>query len=496
MNDHEITSSYVRGNKGPLGTRLFFKAVIYLVIFQMVFLGVPFPVIPDYDRLPPYLLRILEEMPGPVQEIAEKTVETINDMAETLDVPGAYAAAPADTTAVTFDGWTSTTTNPLRIFTPSLPGEAGASQRHVGKWDDAKYRLEVGDSDALTLYELGYIKIDGLQMSVAPATTTVRNVMYISPNRIGAVVDLSGCILRGKGNYTSSGIDGSAKIGAGSILRAWNNIIYDHTSASSKGINSSDADLVSYLYNNLIQNTMAGFVNTAGTMTAINNIYQQGGVSGDGYSGTFSASSLYNISDVASDQPVSDASNLASTSVTFEDAANDDFHLSSSDTQAKDNGVNLSADANLAFSDDIDGQPRDDGTWDRGPDEYVTPVVPEITGLTAQQNGNAGTVTLSYTGTHDNNLSVTYVAADCEYSLDSTDGSNGSWSPMTRSDTGSEAFTSAGASLSFVWNAETDEGAAEGGTYDSAVWARLKVNDGTYNSAQAATGSSFRLLSL
>ncbi|MCK5081829.1 MAG: hypothetical protein KAR31_02880, partial [Candidatus Omnitrophica bacterium] len=48
-----------------------------------------------------------------------------------------------------------------------------------------------------------------------------------------------------------------------------------------------------------------------------------------------------------------------------------DFHLASNDTGAKNLGTDLSADSNLAFSDDIDGQVRPGGaSWDIGGDEY------------------------------------------------------------------------------------------------------------------------------
>ncbi|MBU1557849.1 hypothetical protein KKC45_02710, partial [Patescibacteria group bacterium] len=51
---------------------------------------------------------------------------------------------------------------------------------------------------------------------------------------------------------------------------------------------------------------------------------------------------------------------------------NEDYHISSSDISALDAGTDLSADANLAFATDIDGDTR--STWDIGADEYVASV--------------------------------------------------------------------------------------------------------------------------
>ncbi|MCK5013631.1 MAG: hypothetical protein KAS66_07415, partial [Candidatus Omnitrophica bacterium] len=47
-----------------------------------------------------------------------------------------------------------------------------------------------------------------------------------------------------------------------------------------------------------------------------------------------------------------------------------DFHLSPTDTVAKDKGTDLSSDSNLAFSNDIDSSTRS-GTWDVGADEWT-----------------------------------------------------------------------------------------------------------------------------
>ena len=52
----------------------------------------------------------------------------------------------------------------------------------------------------------------------------------------------------------------------------------------------------------------------------------------------------------------------------FVDADNDDFHLAAGDTGAKNAGTSLAADANLAFTTDIEGTFRG-GAWDIGADE-------------------------------------------------------------------------------------------------------------------------------
>ncbi len=85
--------------------------------------------------------------------------------------------------------------------------------------------------------------------------------------------------------------------------------------------------------------------------------------------GSFDSASDYNASDSST---VFEDNTNDRTGVTFifVDSTGNDFHLAAGDTAALNHGVDLSGDANLAFSDDIDGDTRS-GTWDIGADEFV-----------------------------------------------------------------------------------------------------------------------------
>jgi len=62
-----------------------------------------------------------------------------------------------DTTAVIIDGWTTSATNYIKIWTdPDEP------YRHRGVWDESGYRLELNNDVILDLEE--YARIDGLQI--------------------------------------------------------------------------------------------------------------------------------------------------------------------------------------------------------------------------------------------------------------------------------------------------------------------------------------------
>ena len=286
-----------------------------------------------------------------------------------------------DTTAVTIDGWTTTADNYIRIYTPYLTSEVGTSQRHSGKWDTGKYRLEVLSSET-GIYITGYItskdyyrrdvRIEGLQIWGGGG---------ISVDFIGTSSDirLSYNIIKGKDYETNGGAGIYLGItNANAVARIWNNIIYDFNGSGSSwggGIKQHGWDwATSYAYNNTIINTYYGFYPNPDSWNLImkNNIVQDctdGLVDSYGV-GEGPGDSDYNLSDLAGD--VYGAHSKNSTTVLFADAANDDFHLRVGDSAARGYGANLRNDANLAFLDDIDGESRpENGAWDIGADQVA-----------------------------------------------------------------------------------------------------------------------------
>ena len=285
----------------------------------------------------------------------------------------AYADA-TDTTAVTIDGWTTTADNYIRIFTPVSASEVGASQRHQGKWDTGKYRLETGiNQRAFDIFE-NYVRIDGLQIAVQGNQYSLENIAGITNPASAAEFQVSNCIMKASLSGTAGGnaVHFYSATGVSYIVKMWNNIIYDRVNGSTEisGIYiGGDNQIVAYLYNNTVQNSYIGFRQQySAVVIAKNNISYN---NTDNYSGTFNASSTNNLSGpTQTDAPGSNPRN--GVTVQFVDPANKDFHLRLGDSAARNNGANLRADANLAFSDDIDGQQRPEtGAWDIGADEVA-----------------------------------------------------------------------------------------------------------------------------
>lgn len=283
-------------------------------------------------------------------EAAEQTdLDTANNIMDCL-----CEGVTADTTAVIISGWTTSATDYIRIRTTQ-------ANRHDGKWNTSKYRLEMTSTSAIPLRaQVPYIRIEGIQAAVANSPDSGRSGIYCYG---GDYVQVSHCIVRGKSGVAGWGIYIPTEIGP---VRIWNNIIYDWDGSGGQGIHAETSGATkAYCYNNTIIDCEIGMLTAGGNdIIAKNNIVQG---STTGYSGTFDGNSTNNLSD-HDDSPGSNPQN--SKTLTFADAANDDFHLDSGDSDAIDQGVDLSADANLAFSDDIDGDARS-GTWDIGADEFV-----------------------------------------------------------------------------------------------------------------------------
>ena len=304
-------------------------------------------------------------------EAAENRDLVASDEIAIAQIEGSWANP--DTTAVTIGGWTTSATNYIKIYTT-------ATARHNGKWDTRAYRLEVND-DALNILEAN-VRIDGLEIDISPSVSgewreginipwanTDVDEIYISHN----------IIKNSNPTDNNSGIGINPNDG-GNIFYVWNNIVYNFTGAGSEGVIFKNN---TYLYNNTIYNCNVGVRIGTITVTAKNNIVKN---CVDGFSGTFDSSSDYNISDIDTDAPNATFTGGYAT-VSFQDSANNDFHLSSTDTSALDQGTDLSADANLAFTTDIDGDTRPiDANWDIGADETAgtassdtqAPTIPEI----------------------------------------------------------------------------------------------------------------------
>ncbi|MCK5592452.1 MAG: hypothetical protein KAI72_10900, partial [Candidatus Pacebacteria bacterium] len=280
------------------------------------------------------------------------------------------SAGTADQTAVSIDGWTTNATNYIKVYTPQ-------ENRHSGIWNDSVYRLSLtagaNDTHLLDIKE-NYVKVEGLQISLTNSGGyTGCKAVNMDSQVTTSVIDLNSNILKGAISEANSEGTGIYANSADTIAKIYNNIIYDFINGAvpnTAGITTATGGTY-YLYNNSLIDNYLGIDIAAGTAVAKNNIVKGSGDT-NAYLGTFASGTDYNATD-GTDDIGKGTNNKTEQAFSFINEAANDFHLVLTDVGAKDSGTDLSADANISFSDDIDSETRFD-TWDIGVDEEMTAI--------------------------------------------------------------------------------------------------------------------------
>ncbi|MEM4167843.1 MAG: hypothetical protein QXW98_05315 [Candidatus Caldarchaeum sp.] len=289
-----------------------------------------------------------------------------DSMIAVAEIDGTWSSA--DTTPVNIGGWTVSSTNYVVV---RAVGDSKAS----GQWSTTKYRLSVtnaaGGSIILTI-GANYTRIIGIQVEANGASGHFVRLIGVYGFQYWTV---AGCFLRkvGSGNYVVSGIRDQSTNYQRTIV---NNVLYSNSTynnASNAGIllEYGTAGGNNVIYNNTIYGFAYGIYQGASApiMIVKNNICQNQSVRSYYIAATNKVCD-YNLSGDSYD--TGGQHDKTNQTVQFVDVSNFDFHLSSSDTAARNAGVDLSNDTYYAFSVDIDGEDRPgESYWDIGADEYV-----------------------------------------------------------------------------------------------------------------------------
>jgi hypothetical protein len=277
-------------------------------------------------------------------------------------IDGSWIAS--DTQAVTITDWTTDNDNYIRVYTTS-------AARHQGKWDEEKYRLNETSGSGISLeIKEHYTRIEGLQLHSSSVYSTLKVQTY------GDGVQISHCIFKCNIWQQFSACVYFGQLTSTSTAKMWNNLVYDAIDSGESGIGVYDSKWTLYLYNNTVHNTAWRAIDAwKGIIIAKNNLLQScGGDCFNSTDGIFDSASTNNVSDDST--YASSTADFTSTTVTFVSTSTADFHLSPDDTSAKDAGTDLSSDADLNFTTDIDGYTRPyNDTWDIGADEYSMGII-------------------------------------------------------------------------------------------------------------------------
>ncbi len=308
---------------------------------------------------------------GPTPGIADADHLNTTDLVVgdyNLFIPCYYDTGP-DTTGSRIVALTTDSTHGIKIYTPYLSSEVNQSQRHRGKWTTSAYRIELPIDSTLEaiLTTAQNVWVEGLQIKIRDSV--YQNIAGISFEQTAGLGQASKNIIWGSfstslmANYGIYVIYMSPY--GSTTTKIWNNIVYgirQGTSVNNHGIYVTGGTQ-GYIYNNTVYGNYRGITSqqwgeSGESILIKNNICNGNDV--DYYapygSGAFDVNSSNNISE----DTTSPNSSFRNRTVTFVSttAGSEDFHLAGSDTAARDQGMNLSGDPYLAFSDDIDGEAR------------------------------------------------------------------------------------------------------------------------------------------
>lgn len=241
-------------------------------------------------------------------------------------------------------------------------------------YSSSAYRLEVTNSTFGALrVNTGYIRITGLQIKSISTGSNAWICLDLRPPAAASDVRVNSCIVVGANatstSSTAVGIQCTAN-NASHVFSIWNCVVYDcvqsgGTNGEGIGWNNAGTNSTGYIYDCTVVNCTIGYYSPNGAQAPSNVIlkncgyYSNGLSSADGFktgTGSFSASSDYNASDIAADAPGTHAQNSVTPS--FVDLSGRDLHLAGGDTVWGGKGTDLSGDSHIAISTDIDGNTR------------------------------------------------------------------------------------------------------------------------------------------
>ena len=265
-----------------------------------------------------------------------------------------YKDAPMND-QVTIGGYTTGASNFIRVYTPVYTNQVGTSQRHTGKARTG-FRLQPTgaiDNDSIRVFD-SFVRIEGLEIDGSLST---------APNGAGGV-SLETFATAPVGHYVSHNIIYETRnftgIYVGSVsARVWNNVLHNVNNTGLGALVMDQPSGTAYFFYNTVYNHAGnGIARLAGTLVAKNNVSMNPGAAFD-FGGAITQSN--NVSSDASAGGAGSQINKTAYASYFQNttAGLEDLRLrNTSLTLWGSNGADLSADANLAVSDDIEGSGR------------------------------------------------------------------------------------------------------------------------------------------
>jgi len=318
-----------------------------------------------------------------------------------------YGDAANTDSYIEFNGWTTSSSNYIRLYAPSLTSEVGISQRHSGVWDNTKARMISTGSDAPVVNSSHLkkdIRVEGLQIANL-GTGNFDSAINITSGANSAEVYVIGNILRRYSNGGTSTVGVHTAVGLAGKMVIANNIVFGGWYRGIQAdLDNSASGVRIVIYNNTVAGCV-GFGIFGGSWTTAtptnsfsmkNNIVNRSTLDYNLDNGDFTSGVWMPSNNISSDATGPEVS-LRNTDVIFMDQPNGDMRLSRADNAARDLGVDLSGDTYYAFSSDALEGTRT--TWDIGATESSTimPIYRSVgaTGTSSLATGSSNNMTLS-----------------------------------------------------------------------------------------------------
>lgn len=285
----------------------------------------------------------------------------------TIAVDIVCSGSTADTTAVSFSGWTTDATHRLRIRGATITGP---------KWDTSLYRLVASPGAYVGTIQIGVAINLTLQDLQVESGSTLNNGA-----RALCMLDFAWDVNVVRGFYRQTSTTGTYDeagaivYNAGSAAFTYRMRNVTAIGADSGGLvrlnYANNASALGIVYNctfaNRSANSRSIFLVTGDSPTTFR--FKNLLIQGTGTCYTFGDGSADEALTILTQDATSPTGALQSKTIGFVDASNWDYHLDVTDTDAIGAGTDLSGDTYYPFSTDGDGQTR--SSWDVGADEYV-----------------------------------------------------------------------------------------------------------------------------
>jgi hypothetical protein len=284
-----------------------------------------------------------------------------------------YADA-SDTQSVQVAGWTTSSTNALRVFTPTTADTVGASQRHTGVAGTG-YVIETGATAHVLDIQSDHVTLEGLEITGwvnEPANNSWEGVHVAADQALLQDLLVHDDLHPTTTNPNADGINLNS-MSDGQSVTIRNCVVYN---ISRGAINYQGAlALTVTIESCTVHNTGASLTQADGqgginitsavsTVDVSNTISVGSGAGADFKTGSPWGSSSHNLSSDGSAPGTGSLLNKAAAGLFVDVTAGaEDLHLAAG-AEAIDKGKDLSS----RFNTDIDGQIRT-GTWDIGADE-------------------------------------------------------------------------------------------------------------------------------